>query len=203
MTQHISLLLSRSEVQKLQLSMRLCSGRRNIERWLFSLLLIFLTLFPFLQVGEEAAVRVQALVSSLQECRRKEAQWREEAEEKKEGNGDVIGAIMAAIGEMPDTLGGQPERPAFDLGVESESVELDSERQPAIEIMDEDVVCIEETFDRNLTAEKDEMTSEREVNEDELMEEEVELMEEVTNKEELSFTAALEELGGLLDFSPL
>ena len=148
-------------------------------------------------------MRVQALVSSLQECRRKEAQWREEAEEKKEGNGDVIGAIMAAIGEMPDTLGGQSERPAFDLGVESESVELDSERQPAIEIMDEDVVCIEETFDRNLTAEKDEMTSEREVNEDELMEEEVELMEEVTNKEELSFTAALEELGGLLDFSPL
>ena len=115
----------------------------------------------------------------------------------------MIGAIMAAIGEMPDTLGGQPERPAFDLGVESESVELDSERQPGIEIMDEDVVCIEETFDRNLTAEKDEMTSEREVNEDELMEEEVELMEEVTNKEELSFTAALEELGGLLDFSPL
>ena len=195
MTQHISLLLSRSEVQKLQLSMLLCSGRRNIERWLFFLLMNmnFLTLFPFLQVGEEAAVRVQALVSSLQECRRKEAQWKEEAEEKKEGNGDVIGAIMAAIGEMPDTLGGQPERPAFDLGVESESVELDTERQPAIEIMDEDVVCIEETFDRNLTAEK----------EDELMEEEVELMEEVTNKEELSFTAALEELGGLLDFSPL
>ena len=119
-------------------------------------------------------MRVQALVSSLQECRRKEAQWKEEAEEKKEGNGDVIGAIMAAIGEMPDTLGGQPERPAFDLGVESESVELDSERQPAIEIMDEDVVCIEETFDRNLTAEK----------EDELMEDWLTMEEEHSVVEE-------------------
>ena len=149
-----------------------------------------------LQVGEEAAVRVQALVSSLQECRRKEAQWKEE-EKKEEGKSDVIGAIMAAIGEMPDTgtLRGQSERQPFDLGVGSDLERLDTESEPTIEIMDEDVVCIEETFDSNLTAEKGEMTIESRLNKDELMEEE-------TNNEELSFTAALEELGGLLDFSP-
>ena len=121
-----------------------------------------------------------------------------EAEEKKEGKTDVIGAIMAAIGEMPgsDTAGGESERPAFDLRVESDKERVDTERQPSIEIIDEDVVCIEETFTSDLTAEKDMMTSESEMNEDELM-------EEVTNNEELSFTAALEELGGLLDISPL
>ena len=110
----------------------------------------------------------------------------------------MIGAIMAAIGEMPgsDTAGGESERPAFDLRVESDKERVDTERQPSIEIIDEDVVCIEETFTSDLTAEKDMMTSESEMNEDELM-------EEVTNNEELSFTAALEELGGLLDISPL
>ena len=159
-------------------------------------------------------MRVQELVSCLQECRRKEAQWMKEVEEKKEeGKSDVIGAIMAAIGEMPDTLGGgQPGTQAFDLDVETlgggqsereafdQLVESDVERvdgQATIEIMDEDVVCIEETFDSNLTVEKSDMFSEKnKQNEDDLM-------EEVTIDEELSFTAAMEELGGLLDFSPL
>ena len=149
-------------------------------------------------------MRVQELVSCLQECRRKEAQWLKEVEEKKEeGKSDVIGAIMAAIGEMPDTLGGvqsdtlggQAEREAFDQLVESDVERVDG--RTTIEIMDEDVVCIEETFDSNLTVENSDMISEKnKLNENNLM-------KEMTIDEELSFTAALEELGGLLDFSTL
>ena len=148
-------------------------------------------------------MRVQELVSCLQECRRKEAQWLKEVEEKKEeGKSDVIGAIMAAIGEMPDTLGGQSntlggqaEREAFDQLVESDVERVDG--RTTIEIMDEDVVCIEETFDSNLTVENSDMISEKnKLNENNLM-------KEMTIDEELSFTAALEELGGLLDFSTL
>ena len=130
--------------------------------------------------------------------------WKEEVEEKKEeGKSDVIGAIMAAIGEMPDTLGGvqsdtlggQAEREAFDQLVESDVERVDG--RTTIEIMDEDVVCIEETFDSNLTVENSDMISEKnKLNENNLM-------KEMTIDEELSFTAALEELGGLLDFSPL
>ena len=162
-------------------------------------------------------MRVQELVSSLQECRRREAQMKEE---KTEGKTDVIGAIMAAIGEMPETLGGQSKsQPRVESVQETldtlERVEVDIEKEQTIEIMDEDVVCIEETFDSNVTAEKgDLIANESKLNEDELMEEVTnnkdtnkELMEEkTTNNEELSFTAALEqleELGGLLDFSPL
>ena len=157
--------------------------------------------FPFLQVGEEAAVRVAELLSCLQECRRKEAQWKEEAEGKEEGKKDVIGAIMAAIGEMPDndTLGGESEMQVFDL--ESDAMKVETERQATIEIMDEDVVCIEETFDSNLTVEKGDMISSERTKSK--LNEDIELMEEVTNTEELSFTDALEQLGGLLDFSPL
>ena len=93
------------------------------------------------------------------------------------------------------------------------------EQRTKIEIMDEDIVCIEENFDSNLMVEngaisKEENFTGSKQNDDELMEEvtnkEDELMEKVANKEELltnneelSFTAALEELGGLLDFSPL
>ena len=128
---------------------------------------------------------------------------REVEEKKEEGKSDVIGAIMAAIGEMPDTLGGvqsgtlggQAEREAFDQLVESDVERVDG--RTTIEIMDEDVVCIEETFDSNLTMEKSDMFSEKnKLNENNLM-------KEMTIDEELSFTAALEELGGLLDFSPL
>ena len=149
-------------------------------------------------------MRVEELVSYLQESRSKEAQWMKEVEEKKvEGKSDVIGAIMAAIGEMPDTLGGvqsdtlggQAEREAFDQLVESDVERVDG--RTTIEIMDEDVVCIEETFDSNLTVENSDMISEKnKLNENNLM-------KEMTIDEELSFTAALEELGGLLDFSTL
>ena len=167
------------------------------------------------------------MVSSLQEYKRKEAQWKEEAE-KKEGKTDVIGAIMAAIGEMPDSLRGQLESQTSDQvesdvkrmrGGEESGVERVGEQRTTIEIMDEDIVCIEENFDSNLMAENGAISSEENFsgskqNDDELMEEvtnkEDELMEKVTNNdelltnnEELSFTAALEELGGLLDFSPL
>ena len=143
-------------------------------------------------MGEEAALRVQELASSLQECRRREAQMKEE---KTEGKTDVIGAIMAAIGEMPDTLGGQSG-----IEIDVERVEQ-AEIEPTIEIMDEDVVCIEETFDSSMTVENvDMISSERNKSK---LNEDIELMEEVTNTEELSFTDALEQLGGLLDFSPL
>ena len=179
-------------------------------------------------MGEEAALRVKELVSSLQEYKRKEAQWKEEAE-KKEGKTDVIGAIMAAIGEMPDSVRGQLESQTSDR-VESDVERMRGEsgvermgemgeQRTTIEIMDEDIVCIEENFDSNLMAENGPISSEENFsgskqNDDELMEEvtnkEDELMEKVTNNdelltnnEELSFTAALEELGGLLDFSPL
>ena len=172
-------------------------------------------------------MRVEELVSSLQEYKRKEAQWKEEAE-KKEGKTDVIGAIMAAIGEMPDSLRGQLESQTSDRvesdvermrGGEESGVERVGEQRTTIEIMDEDIVYIEENFDSNLMAENGVISSEENFsgskqNDDELMEEvtnkEDELMEKVTNNdelltnnEELSFTAALEELGGLLDFSPL
>ena len=173
-------------------------------------------------------MRVKELVSSLQEYKRKEAQWKEEAE-KKEGKTDVIGAIMAAIGEMPDSVRGQLESQTSDR-VESDVERMRGEsgvermgemgeQRTTIEIMDEDIVCIEENFDSNLMAENGPISSEENFsgskqNDDELMEEvtnkEDELMEKVTNNdelltnnEELSFTAALEELGGLLDFSPL
>ena len=128
---------------------------------------------------------------------------KEVEEKKEEGKSDVIGAIMAAIGEMPDTLGGvqsdtlggQAEREAFDQLVESDVERVDG--RTTIEIMDEDVVCIEETFDSNLTVENSDMISEKnKLNENNLM-------KEMTIDEELSFTAALEELGGLLDFSTL
>ena len=187
-------------------------------------------------MGEEAALRVEELVSSLQEYKRKEAKWKEEAE-KKEGKTDVIGAIMAAIGEMPDSLRGQLESQTSDR-VESDVERMRGEsgvermgemggmevggmgeQRTTIEIMDEDIVCIEENFDSNLMVENGPISSEENFsgskqNDDELMEEvtnkEDELMEKVTNNdelltnnEELSFTAALEELGGLLDFSPL
>ena len=184
-------------------------------------------------MGEEAALRVEELASSLQEYKRKEAKWKEEAE-KKEGKTDVIGAIMAAIGEMPDSLRGQLENQTSDQ-VESDVERMRGEsgvermggmevggmgeQRTTIEIMDEDIVCIEENFDSNLMVENGPISSEENFsgskqNDDELMEEvtnkEDELMEKVTNNdelltnnEELSFTAALEELGGLLDFSPL
>ena len=172
-------------------------------------------------------MRVEELALSLQEYKRKEAQWMEETE-KKEGKTDVIGAIMAAIGEMPDSLRGQLESQTSDQvesdvermrGGEESGVERVGEQRTTIEIMDEDIVCIEENFDSNLMAENGPISSEENFsgskqNDDELMEEvtnkEDELMEKVinneellTNNEELSFTAALEELGGLLDFSPL
>ena len=181
-------------------------------------------------------MRVEELALSLQEYKRKEAQWKEETE-KKEGKTDVIGAIMAAIGEMPDSLRGQLESQTSDQ-VESDVERMRGEsgvermggmggmevggigeQRTTIEIMDEDIVCIEENFDRNLMVENGAISSEENFsgskqNDDELMEEvtnkEDELMEKVTNNdelltnnEELSFTAALEELGGLLDFSPL
>ena len=176
-------------------------------------------------------MRVEELALSLQEYKRKEAQWKEETE-KKEGKTDVIGAIMAAIGEMPDSLRGQLESQTSDR-VESDVERMRGEsgvermgemggmgeQRTTIEIMDEDIVCIEENFDSNLMVENGPISSEENFsgskqNDDELMEEvtnkEDELMEKVTNNEELltnneelSFTAALEELGGLLDFSPL
>ena len=223
--------LSRLEAPKLLLSMLLCSGLRNTERWLLQFFHNFHN-FPFLQVGEEAALRVEELASSLQEYKRKEAQWKEETE-KKEGKTDVIGAIMAAIGEMPDSLRGQLESQTSDQvesdvermrgesGVERMGMGVGGmgEQRTKIEIMDEDIVCIEENFDSNLMVENGPISSEENFsgskqNDDELMEEvtnkEDELMGKVTNNEELltnneelSFTAALEELGGLLDFSPL
>ena len=145
----------------------------------------------------------------------------------------MIGAIMAAIGEMPDSLRGQLESQTSDQvesdvermrgesGVERMGMGVGGmgEQRTKIEIMDEDIVCIEENFDSNLMVENGPISSEENFsgskqNDDELMEEvtnkEDELMERVTNNEELlinneelSFTAALEELGGLLDFSPL
>lgn len=145
----------------------------------------------------------------------------------------MIGAIMAAIGEMPDSVRGQLESQTSDRvesdvermrgesGVERMGMGVGGmgEQRTKIEIMDEDIVCIEENFDSNLMVEngaisKEENFTGSKQNDDELMEEvtnkEDELMEKVANKEELltnneelSFTAALEELGGLLDFSPL
>ena len=179
-------------------------------------------------------------MSKLQEYRRKE-------EEEEKGKTDVIGAIMAAIGEMPDTQTG--ERPTLDLvGNDLERVEdRMNVAQVPIEVLDAEVVCIEEDVDNNSTdksshnesggsgnkniVSEEEVLSLEEVEvtnlEEELtkMEEEVnhKVEEEVNNKkrevvtveeevdgeknevdnmEELSFTAALEELGGLLDLCP-
>ena len=86
-------------------------------------------------MGEEAALRVEELVSSLQEYKRKEAKWKEEAE-KKEGKTDVIGAIMAAIGEMPDSLRGQLESQTSDQ-VESDVDRMRGERESGVERMGE------------------------------------------------------------------
>ena len=199
------------------------------------------------KVGEEAAVRVEQLVSKLQEYRRKEEkEYRKKKEEEEKGKTDVIGAIMAAIGEMPDTQTG--ERPTLDLvGKDLERVDdrMDVAQAP-VDISDPEVVCIEEDHinstvkisqnasegsgninivseEEVLSLEEVEVTNleeeltkmEEEVNnkvEEEVnnkrrevvtVEEEVDGKEkEVDNMEELSFTAALEELGGLLDLCP-
>ena len=227
--------------------MQLCSGLRSIERLIFSLYSFLLHNIIY-KVGEEAAVRVEELVSKLQEYRRKEEEeYRKKKEEEEKGKTDVIGAIMAAIGEMPDTQTG--ERPTLDLvGKDLEKVDdrMDVAQVP-IEVLDAEVVCIEEDVDNNSTdksshnasegsgniniVSEEEVLSLEEVEvtnlEEELtkMEEEVnhKVEEEVNNKkrevvtveeevdgkkkevdnmEELSFTAALEELGGLLDLCP-
>ena len=226
--------------------MQLCSGLRSIERLILSLcfLLLHNTIY---KVGEEAAVRVEQLVSKLQEYRRKEEEeYRKKKEEEEKGKTDVIGAIMAAIGEMPDTQTG--ERPTLDLvGKDLERVDdrMDVAQAP-VEISDPEVVCIEEdhnnstvkisqnasegsgninivseeevlnleevevtNLEEELTKMEEEVNNEIEggVNNKErkavTVEEEVDGKEkEVDNMEELSFTAALEELGGLLDLCP-
>ena len=190
------------------------------------------------------------MVSKLQEYRRKEEEeYRKKKEEEEKGKTDVIGAIMAAIGEMPDTQTG--ERPTLDLvGKDLERVEKVDDRmdvaQSPVEISDPEVVCIEEdhnnstvkisqnasegsgninivseeevlsleevevtNLEEELTKMEEEVNNEIEggVNNKErevvTVEEEVDGKEkEVDNMEELSFTAALEELGGLLDFCP-
>ena len=90
-------------------------------------------------------MRVKELDSSLQEYKRKEAQWKEETE-KKEGKTDVIGAIMAAIGEMPDSVRGQLESQT------SDQVESDVERmrgESGVERMGE-MGGIESSNEKNL-----------------------------------------------------
>ena len=199
------------------------------------------------KVGEEAAVRVEELVSKLQEYRvREEEEFRKKKEEEEKGKTDVIGAIMAAIGEMPETQTG--ERPTLDLvGKDLERVDdrMDVAQAP-VDISDPEVVCIEEDHinstvkisqnasegsgninivseEEVLSLEEVEVTNleeeltkmEEEVNntmegdvtnkkrEVVTVEEEADGKEkEVDNMEELSFTAALEELGGLLDLCP-
>ena len=233
--------------------MQLCSGLRSIERLILSLFVLLHLLHNtiYYKVGEEAAVRVEQLVSKLQEYRRKEEEeYRKKKEEEEKGKTDVIGAIMAAIGEMPDTQTG--ERPTLDLvGKDLERVEEVDDRmdvrQVPIEISDSEVVCIEGDVDHSsivkgshnasegsgninivseeevLSLEEVEVTNlEEELNKMEYkvnnkmegdvtnkerevvtLEEEADGKEkEVDNMEELSFTAALEELGGLLDLCP-
>ena len=232
---------------KQRLSMQLCSGLRSIERLIFSLSVLLLLHNIIYKVGEEAAVRVEELVSKLQEYRRKEEEeFRKKKEEEEKGKTDVIGAIMAAIGEMPDTQTG--ERPTLDLvGKDLETVDdrMDVAQAP-VDISDPEVVCIEEDHNNStvkisqnasegsgninivseeevLSLEEVEVTNleeeltkmEEEVNntmeggvnnkerEVVTVEEEADGKEkEVDNMEELSFTAALEELGGLLDLCP-
>ena len=233
---------------KQRLSMQLCSGLRSIERLILSLSdLLILLHNTIYKVGEEAAVRVEELVSKLQEYRRKEEEeYRKKKEEEEKGKTDVIGAIMAAIGEMPDTQTG--ERPTLDLvGKDLERVDdrMDVAQAP-VDISDPEVVCIEEdhinstvkisqnasegsgninivseeevlsleevevtNLEEELTKMEEEVNNEIEggVNNKErkavTVEEEVDGKEkEVDNMEELSFTAALEELGGLLDLCP-
>ena len=231
--------------------MQLCSGLRSIERLILSLsVLLFLLHNTIYKVGEEAAVRVEELVSKLQEYRRKEEEeYKKKEEEEEKGKTDVIGAIMAAIGEMPDTQIG--ERPTLDLGGKDlERVEQLDDRmdvaQTPVEILDPEVVCIEEDHNNstvkisqnasegsgniNIVSEE-EVLSLEEVEVTNLEEELTKMEEEVNNKmegdvtnkerevvtveeevdgkkkevdnmEELSFTAALEELGGLLDLCP-
>ena len=228
--------------------MQLCSGLRSIERLILSLsVLLFLLDNTIYKVGEEAAVRVEELVSKLQEYRvREEEEFRKKKEEEEKGKTDVIGAIMAAIGEMPDTQTG--ERPTLDLvGKDLERVDdrMDVAQAP-VDILDPEVVCIEEdhnnstvkisqnasegsgninivseeevlsleevevtNLEEELTKMEEEVNNEIEggVNNKErkavTVEEEVDGKEkEVDNMEELSFTAALEELGGLLDLCP-
>ena len=190
---------------------------------------------------------MEELVSKLQEYRvREEEEFRKKKEEEEKGKTDVIGAIMAAIGEMPDTQTG--ERPTLDLvGKDLERVDdrMDVAQAP-VEISDPEVVCIEEdhnnstvkisqnasegsgninivseeevlsleevevtNLEEELTKMEEEVNNEIEggVNNKErkavTVEEEVDGKEkEVDNMEELSFTAALEELGGLLDLCP-
>ena len=228
--------------------MQLCSGLRSIERLILSLSDLLLLLHNTIyKVGEEAAVRVEELVSKLQEYRvREEEEFRKKKEEEEKGKTDVIGAIMAAIGEMPDTQTG--ERPTLDLvGKDLERVDdrMDVAQAP-VDISDPEVVCIEEdhinstvkisqnasegsgntnivseeellsleevevtNLEEELTKMEEEVNNEIEggVNNKErkavTVEEEVDGKEkEVDNMEELSFTAALEELGGLLDLCP-
>ena len=221
--------------------MQLCSGLRSIERLILSLSdLLILLHNTIYKVGEEAAVRVEELVSKLQEYRRKEEEeYRKKKEEEEKGKTDVIGAIMAAIGEMPDTQTG--ERPTLDLvGKDLERVDdrMDVAQAP-VDISDPEVVCIEEDHNNStvkisqnasegsgninivseeevLSLEEVEVTNleeelnkmEYEVNnkmEGDVTNKEREVVtveEEVNNMEELSFTAALEELGGLLDLCP-
>ena len=222
--------------------MQLCSGLRSIERLILSLCFLLLLHNTIYKVGEEAAVRVEELVSKLQEYRRKEEEeYRKKKEEEEKGKTDVIGAIMAAIGEMPETQTG--ERPTLDLvGKDLEKVEKLDDRmdvaQTPVDISDPEVVCIEEDQNNStvkisqnasegsgninivseeevLSLEEVEVTNleeeltkmEEEVNDKKrevvTVEEEVDGKEkEVDNMEELSFTAALEELGGLLDLCP-
>ena len=231
--------------------MQLCSGLRSIERLILSLCFLLLLHNTIYKVGEEAAVRVEELVSKLQEYRRREEEeFRKKKEEEEKGKTDVIGAIMAAIGEMPDTQIG--ERPTLDLGGKDlERVEQLDDRmdvaQTPVEILDPDVFCIEEDVDNNSTdksshnasegsgniniVSEEEVLSLEEVEVTNLEEELTKMEEEVNNKmeggvnnkerevvtveeevdgkekevdnmEELSFTAALEELGGLLDLCP-
>ena len=190
---------------------------------------------------------MEELVSKLQEYRvREEEEFRKKKEEEEKGKTDVIGAIMAAIGEMPETQTG--ERPTLDLvGKDLERVDdrMDVAQAP-VEISDPEVVCIEEdhnnstvkisqnasegsgninivseeevlnleevevtNLEEELTKMEEEVNNEIEggVNNKErkavTVEEEVDGKEkEVDNMEELSFTAALEELGGLLDLCP-
>ena len=228
--------------------MQLCSGLRSIERLILSLSDLLLLLHNTIyKVGEEAAVRVEELVSKLQEYRvREEEEFRKKKEEEEKGKTDVIGAIMAAIGEMPDTQTG--ERPTLDLvGKDLERVDdrMDVAQAP-VDISDPEVVCIEEdhinstvkisqnasegsgninivseeevlsleevevtNLEEELTKMEEEVNNEIEggVNNKErkavTVEEEADGKEkEVDNMEELSFTAALEELGGLLDLCP-
>ena len=194
---------------------------------------------------------MEELVSKLQEYRRREEEeFRKKKEEENNGKTDVIGAIMAAIGEMPDTQTG--ERPTLDLvGKDLERMEEVDDRmdvaQAPVDISDPEVVCIEGDVDHSsivngshnanqgsgninivseeevLSLEEVEVTNlEEELNKMEYVvnnkmdgdvtnkEREVVTVEEeadgkekeMDNMEELSFTAALEELGGLLDLCP-